>query len=105
MITRVVAAAVETVGAGRTGAATDAAVSIGEAASGGAAGVGAGACAGAGADVPAGEQAAVISNALQAAARLHQNFCWRSSVVISNFLTVELLRAERPDPAGLTRHL
>jgi hypothetical protein len=47
----------------------------------------------------------VISNALQAAARLHQNFCWRSSVVISNFLTVELLRAERPDPAGLTRHL
>ena len=39
MITRVVAAAVEAVGAGRTGAATDAAVSIGEAASGGAAGV------------------------------------------------------------------
>jgi hypothetical protein len=78
--------------------------SAGEAAGVGAVGIGV--CAGAGADVPAGEQAAVISTAPQAPAALHQaDLCLLFGVVISNFLTGGLLRAERPDLAGLTRPL
>jgi hypothetical protein len=86
-ITRLVMAGVETVGVGGAGEAAATTVSTGDAASGGVAGVGACACAGAGAGAGVGEQAAVISNALQAAARLQPNLCGRSGVVISNFLT------------------